>query len=201
MPCFALSIDVSMDAVAYRLHMWTWNWSSTGLNPLTAQWFGVPYANFCGWLYVVFFYSAFSRLLNRWLIKNGAITKIKFAVIPLLSVLLSQVALWVTMVDLGDFQLHHGISDGFRLTYTLLILALVIIVSWRKKKIIEEDQPLVAWLVPVWFHVYFFALLFIGGFYKETRWLVVAGSVVFIFGLMIHVRKNGAKGLQPVQYG
>lgn len=28
----ALSIDVSMDVAAYRLHMWTWNWSGTGLN-------------------------------------------------------------------------------------------------------------------------------------------------------------------------
>src|ERR1700759_3353645 len=58
----ALNIDLSMDTVAYRLHMWHWNWSGTGLNPLTAQWFGIPYANFVGWQTVVFCYSAFSRL-------------------------------------------------------------------------------------------------------------------------------------------
>lgn len=40
----ALNIDLSMDTVAYRMHMWHWNWQGTGLNPLTAQWFGIPYA-------------------------------------------------------------------------------------------------------------------------------------------------------------
>lgn len=33
----ALSIDLSMDAVAYRMHFWNWDWSASGRNPLTAE--------------------------------------------------------------------------------------------------------------------------------------------------------------------
>ena len=67
----AISIDLSMDTVAYRLHMWNWNWSGTGFNPLTADWFGVPFGNFFGWLMVVFFYSSISRLLERRFSRDG----------------------------------------------------------------------------------------------------------------------------------
>ena len=49
-------------------------------------------------------------------------------------------------------------------------------------------MPLIAWLVPVWFHVYFFIWLFLGGFYKETKWIVIAGAASVIIGIAIHIR-------------
>ena len=184
----ALSIDISMDVVAYRLHMWTWDYSDSNANPLTAQWFGVPYGNFSGWLYVVFFYSSISRLLERWLLKNKQAINLKLAVIPLIAVLLSQVALWVTMVNIGDVLRSVGLKDGTKLLLTLLILAFVIVFSWRKKKRTEPSMPLVAWLVPVWFHLYFFAWLFIGGFYKESALMVVASAASLLLGIFVHLR-------------
>ncbi len=195
----ALSIDISMDTVAYRLHMWTWNWKDTGLNPLTAQWFGIPYGNFSGWIYVVFFYSSFSRLLERWLTKSKKAIKVKLAVIPLLSVLVSQAALWITMVNIGDFLRSHGVTDGVRLSCTLVILILVTIFNWKRKKPTEPAVPIVVWLVPVWFHVFFFAWLFIGGFYKESNWLIAAGAANFIIGTIIHIRNRKATNTLPVQ--
>src|SRR5664279_4765798 len=90
----AISIDLSMYTVAYRLHMWNWNWSGTGLNPLTADWFGVPFGNFFGWLMVVFFYSSISRLLERRFSRGGQTKSIKFSLVPILAVLLSQVLLY-----------------------------------------------------------------------------------------------------------
>lgn len=186
----ALSVDFSMDTIAYRLHMWTWDWKGTGLNPLTAEWFGIPYANFSGWIYVVFFYSSFSRLLERWLTKNKKALKVKLAVIPLLSVLLSQVALWVTMVDFGGWLRRQGVTDGVRLSCTLLILALVIILDWKRKKPTEPAMPLIAWLVPAWFHVYFFAWLFLDGFYNESNWLVAASAASLIIGVGVHIRNK-----------
>lgn len=184
----ALSIDASMDAVAYRLHMWTWNWQDSGLNSLTAEWFGIPYGNFSGWLYVVFYYSLFNRLLERWLTGNGKAVGIKQAVIPLLSVLLSQAGLWVTMVNIGGFLRQHGVTDGIRLLCTLLLLGAVVAINWRKRRTGFSSPPAVAWLVPLWFHFYFFAGLFTGGFYKETIWLLVAGTVSLLLGVGLHVR-------------
>jgi hypothetical protein len=37
----AANIDLGMDTIACRLHMWNWNWSDPHVNRLTAQWFGV----------------------------------------------------------------------------------------------------------------------------------------------------------------
>jgi uncharacterized membrane protein len=73
----AINIDLSMDTVAYRLHMWHWNWAGTGRDPLIADWFGVPFGNFFGWLLVVFFYSSFSRLLERSFSKNEKWARVK----------------------------------------------------------------------------------------------------------------------------
>ena len=194
----ALSIDVSMDSVAYRLHMWTWNWSGSALNPLTAQWFGVPYANFSGWLYVVFFYSSFNRLPERRLTKNKEAVKLKLALIPLLSVVASQIALYVTLVYISDFLRHYGITDGIRLSLNLFILVLVIIFNWRKKRTPTSfTVPYITWLVPAWFHVYFFVWLFIGGFHKESTWIVVAGALSLVVGIAIHVYpKTSIKEMQ-----
>lgn len=58
---FALSVDLSMDAIAIRLGMWHW----VGVAP-DAQWFGVPWVNFWAWLIVVVAYSASLRAMRPW---------------------------------------------------------------------------------------------------------------------------------------
>jgi hypothetical protein len=54
--------------------------------------------------------------------------------------------------------------------------------------------------VPLWFHLFFFTWLFLGGFYKENSWLVVAATVNMIIGVGIHMtsfeRKKHAIPLQ-----
>ncbi len=37
---------------------------------LTNQWFGIPYGNFIGWATVVFCYSGFTRLFERWMARR-----------------------------------------------------------------------------------------------------------------------------------
>ena len=55
----ALNIDLALDAIAIRLGFWDWG---QGLN---FQYFGVPYANFWAWFWVIFFFSFGYRLLAR----------------------------------------------------------------------------------------------------------------------------------------
>src|SRR2546426_7476345 len=43
-----LNIDLAMDAVAIRLHMWSWLGYAGN-----REWFGVPYANFYAWFIVL----------------------------------------------------------------------------------------------------------------------------------------------------
>lgn len=184
----AISIDLSMDAVAYRLHMWNWNWIGTGLNPLTADWFGVPYGNFFGWLLVVFFYSSTSRILERVFLKQKRAKNVKLAVVPLLSVLLSQVFLYIMLVYVDKF-LHDqfGITSLHRFITFLIVLMIITLSGLRRRKPSEGAMPVISWLVPLWFHLYFFAWLFLGGFYRENVWLVVASSLNMMLGVTFHL--------------
>src|SRR6266704_834612 len=54
----ALTIDLSMDAIAIRLGFWTWRQAG--------PWFGVPLGNFYAWFIVVFGFSLLLRLGRLW---------------------------------------------------------------------------------------------------------------------------------------
>ena len=199
----AISIDLSMDTVAYRLHMWHWDWSGQGLNPLTAQWFGVPFANFFGWLMVVFFYSSASRLLERAALLRKKAQGIKLALVPLPAVLVSQVLLYVMLVYV-DKALYDwfGIVSLHRFIAFLIVLIVMAVKGIRKSSIAQVEMPAVAWLVPVWFHCFFFAWLFIGGFYAESRWLVIVATLNILLGVSIHfavLRRRSAMKPAAVQ--
>jgi carotenoid biosynthesis protein len=183
----ALNIDLSMDTMAYRMHMWHWDWSGTGLNPLTAQWFGIPWGNFVGWQTVVFCYSAFSRLFEKSAMK--ASTGIfKFIGIALLALICSLAVLYGTESYLFPF-LHKtlGSTSVHYFSAILIILFVLTIRGWRKKPVPPERIPAVAWWVPGWFHLFFFGSLFILGFYAENKWMTVAACVNVLIGIAIHL--------------
>ncbi len=56
----ALNIDLSMDTLAIRLGMWDWG------QGLHFQYFGVPWANFWAWFWVVFSFSAALTWTEGW---------------------------------------------------------------------------------------------------------------------------------------
>ena len=182
----AISIDLSMDAVAYRLHAWHWNWTDSGRNPLTADWFGVPFGNFFGWQLVVFFYSSISRLLERAFhgIKEN---KLLLALVPVIAVLLSQVFLYVMLAHVDVFLKNQfGITSLHRFITFLIILIILTVRGVIKRTAQPSPMPFIAWLVPLWFHLYFYTWLFLGGFYKESHWLVAAATINMLLGVSIH---------------
>lgn len=199
----AINIDLSMDVVAYRLHMWHWDWESRGpqYNLLTSQWFGVPYGNFYGWLCVVFFYSSFARLLERVKVKRSAAILWWKASIPFLSIMISQVTLYISLFPLSDFLRLFGINSAHRLVALLILFIFMSIRGFSKRVSTSPSNtslPFITWLVPAWFHCYFFAWLFIGGFYKENAWMTAWSVVSLLTGFAIHrtlaakLRKTGA---------
>jgi len=184
----AITIDLSMDTVAYRLHMWHWNWEGTGINPLTGEWFGIPYGNFFGWLCVVFFYSSTSRLFQNLLSRNGNKSQIRPILIPFLSVILSQVFLYVTLVYIDSFlKSQFGITARDRFVFSLIALSVTVIYNLTKRKQRLSSQPVITWLVPAFFHIYFLAFLFISGFYKENVLLIVVPVTITIFSVVLHL--------------
>jgi hypothetical protein len=185
----AINIDLSMDAVAYRLHMWNWDWTATNENPLTAGWFGVPFGNFYGWLLVVFLYSSLSRLLEKWT-SNKKQNRLISTVIPVIAVILSQVALYTLLVYVSRFlSAQFGITSKHRFIFLLILFLLMVFTAWRKTspKPSSLNLPVITWLIPLWFHLFFFVWLFAGGFYKETQWLVITAVVNLIIGVLIHL--------------
>jgi Carotenoid biosynthesis protein len=182
----ALNIDLTMDVIAYRMHMWHWDWTGTGLDPLKAEWFGVPYANFTGWISVVFFYSFFSRLYERTIFRRPNVWR--FPAVAVLALISAQVELLVT----EDFIFHWlnaaHFGPGWRLiTEVVVLLGLA---GWgvlRRRGGVRRRVPGVALWVPAWFHLYFVFTLVVLGFFRENAWMTLVAAVNIAIGLAIHL--------------
>lgn len=182
----AINIDLSMDVVAYRLHMWHWDWEHrAGVEfSLNGQWFGVPYGNFYGWLLVVFYYGAFARWLERTRLSRYFAWRIAT---PLLSIFISQVALYISLFPLADWLKIFGITSAHRFIALLVIFGVMGIWGLRKYAARANTRlPLVTWLVPGWFHVYFICWFFGAGFYRESSWMTFWSVTNLFAGVFIH---------------
>jgi hypothetical protein len=186
----ALNIDLTMDVTACRLHMWDWGWSATHDNPLTSQWFGIPWNNYFGWLVVIFTYSAFSRLFSKWKIR---------IFIPLASIVLSEIILFSLFNNIKPWAHDHlGINSLHWLIALLILLIGLILFAWKKRK----SKPLTTisfpvWLVPLWFHIYFTIWFFISGFYHENKWMTFFALANLLVSVVIH--KPGIAGYKAIK--
>ncbi len=182
----ALNIDLSMDVVAYRLHMWHWFWKDTHL-ALTSQWFGIPYGNFNGWVTVVFCYSAFSRIFERSLTQRDPGNVGKRCLTAILALLCSLATLFCTESYLYPFLIQYlGITSGIRLSLIVVILVMLAVLGWRRRRLPTAPMPSITLWVPCWFHIFFAFCFFALGFFQENRWLTWAGLANIFLGIAIH---------------
>ena len=193
----ALNVDLSMDAVAYRLNMWHWGWEflPSQPDPLASEWFGVPYANFYGWLSVIFFYSAFARFLLGWQAKKGRLQWLRLSVSTVAAIILAQGSLFLCIRLLPRWvsSVRQALVPFFVHPYVILIVATLVVfvclvaIGFRRRQTPKriDDHPVI-WLVPTYFHVYFIAWLFIAGFYQETFWLPAVSLLNAAVGIVIH---------------
>lgn len=188
-----LSIDLSMDTVAYRLHMWNWNWPA-GANPLRADWFGVPYNNFFAWLLVAFFYSSFSRLMERFVDTQQRNTPVMAALVPVTAIVLSEAALFVIIVCIDKYLDRYRIGALYRCIAFSAVLLVMIGRGWKKKNAAASPLPAVTWLVPLWFHAASLAWFFTEGFFMESKRLTAVAILNVLLALYIHTRKRQSYG-------
>ena len=194
----ALNIDLSMDVVAYRLNMWHWGWEflPTKPDPLTTEWFGVPYANFFGWLFVVFFYSAFARLLLGWQSKKRGLLWLRMIISVVASIIFAQAILFMSITTLPNWlssfrgKLFPSNTSSFAILslIAIIIFAFLIVLGYRQRQsnIISKNNHLISWLVPTYFHIYFITWFFISGFYREGFWLSTLSVINVAIGLLLH---------------
>jgi len=181
----ALNIDLSMDVVAYRTHMWHWYWTTPGQNPLTMQWFGIPYGNFVGWQTVVFCYSGFSRLFEKRLLRAQT-GVFKFIMVAILALLCSLAVLYVTE-QIWPLMQKLGILSVHRFVGICIILLGMVLAGWRYKAVKAESLPAVTWWVPGCCHLLFISCFFGLGFYLENKWMTVAAVVNVLIGVALHL--------------
>ncbi len=182
----ALNIDISIDVVAYRLHMWHWVWKDISL-ALTGQWFGIPYANFVGWATVVFCYSAFSRLFERWMARRTPAALGKASLIAALAVLSSLAVLMSNETFLFPVLIKLGITPATRLLVIVAVLVVMVVISWSRRRGSTASLAPVALWVPAWFHVFFVGCFFGFGFYREHPWMTTAAVLNILLGIAIHL--------------
>lgn len=166
----ALNIDLALDAVAIRFGFWDWG---QGLN---FQYFGVPYANFWAWFWVIFFFSLGYRLFarrNDWI--GTWISPLLGLVIGLAGVLGTNA--FIVFVVPPSYQAS--------LVAITLLIALVITIALRPKLYVTTPPVLVFW-IPFLTHMYVLIAGLLAGIILQPPFLLVVGVMMIFISFYLH---------------
>lgn len=167
----ALNIDLSLDAVAIRFGFWDWG---QGLN---FQYFGVPYANFWAWFWVIFFFSLGYRLFARRADWVGTwISPIFGLVIGLIGVigtnfLITQIIPW-TLTALTVFS---------------LLFASLGLILLRRPRFYLTPVPALTFWVPTITHIYVLIAGLVSGLILDPPFLLFVGIVMTAIAFYLHL--------------
>jgi uncharacterized membrane protein len=166
----ALNIDLALDAIAIRLGFWDWG------QGLEFHYFGVPYANFWAWFWVVFSFSLGYRLLARradwmgtWLAPFTAL------IVGLAGVLGTNVFIAFVV----PFE-YHSLTVAFALT-----LFLISVIALRPRFYVVPIPSLVFW-VPLLTHLYTFSAGLVSGVILEPPFLMWVSLVMIGIAFYLH---------------
>ncbi len=199
----ALMLDLSMDAIAIRLGFWHW------VIPLNQEWYGVPFENLAGWIFVVFSFSFLMRFL-RTLNMNRLSTKmlamfspviayaaltVEFAMFDMLAVLPYGINHWAAFLSSGY---HPGLSvlydpqvQMWKLIVFIVLVVLMAQVSiWAVVKYWKNDKwhfDSLSFTVLAGMHLFFIIALFTSGIYRELPILGVIGIGLFLLYCLLHL--------------
>lgn len=183
---YALMLDLTMDLVAVRLGLWTWE------TPADAQWFGIPYSNFGGWLVLAVLFSAGVRAVravagSRGLLAHAAWLVALLAVLPL-----------ATMTLLG--RLFTGTERDVWPMGLMALMAVVVLIGgliWRRQATpaalqdaLAEAPPPAGWvnpavgLPPVW-HLSYLGIGILTGVLTGSALLFLTGAMAAIGTLLV----------------
>jgi uncharacterized membrane protein len=166
----ALNIDLVLDAIAIRLGFWDWG------QGLEFQYFGVPYANFWAWFWVIFFFSVGYRLLARRKDRIGAWLS------PLLALFIGLAGV------LGTNALITFIIPRTYTAFTvslLLIGALILVIALRPRFSLTSVPSLVFW-VPFLTHLYTLLAGLISGVILDPPFLLWISLLMIAIAFYLH---------------
>ena len=171
----ALNIDLAMDSLAIRLGMWDWG------RGFASEYFGVPYANFWAWFWVVFSFSLSLRLLKqrsgwfgRWLAPIGAI------IVGTLGVLGTNTMIVDIFIPAGLYEPSIAI---------IIFGALGLMVYLRPKYNLHPVDRLVFW-VPFTFHIYFLITGLVSGVILQPPALLGISIFMLLISAYMHLNPS-----------
>lgn len=166
----ALNIDLALDAVAIRLGFWDWG------QGLEFQYFGVPYANFWAWFWVVFFFSLGYRIFARR--KDWVNTWIS----PLFALIIGLAGVLGT-----NALIAFGVPPELRnvVIFTALAVALVLVLALRPKFYLTPVPSLVFW-VPFLTHIYILVAGLVSGVILNPPFLLFVGILMIVIAFYLH---------------
>ena len=166
----ALNIDLALDAVAIRLGFWHWG------QGLDFQYFGVPYANFWAWFWVVFSFSLGYRLLahrEAWMVRW--LSPLLAVIVGLVGVLGAN-AMIAFEVPLEDHKIFVAVT---------LSAALILIAAMRAHFYGASIPALVFW-VPFLTHAYVLIAGLISGVTFHPPFLLFVGLLMATVAFYLH---------------
>ena len=163
----AWNIDLSMDAIAIRMGMWTWAYYG--------EWFGVPLANFFAWFVVVASFAAATLELRG---------RLPSLVTALGATTVSLAALY----SLNSLYLQYAVpSRQIPVLLGLLVAAVASLWGARRALRVPTGVHAVGTAVPLVFHSYFTAMLLINGYYRKIPALLPVCLGMFALGMALHL--------------
>ncbi len=166
----ALNIDLAMDAIAIRLGLWDWG------QGLDFQYFGVPWANFWAWFWVVIFFSAGleylaadQRFWRRWL---G----------PAAAVLLGVAGVLLT----NYFIVYIAPRSWYEAAIALVIGGALALVLALRPKVLFRPLPAPARWTPLVFHGFFLAAGVISGVIFHPPILLAVSLLMTVIAWRLH---------------
>ena len=166
----ALNIDLALDAVAIRLGFWDWG------QGFGFQYFGVPYANFWAWFWVVFSFSLGYHLLVHRADWMGVWLSPLVALVVGLAGVLGSNSFIVYAIPFA--------YNGVVVTMTLLF-ALGLIISLRPRFYLIPVPSLVFW-VPCLSHLYLLSAGLITGAILEPPALLLVALIMIVIAFYLH---------------
>lgn len=166
----ALNIDLALDAIAIRLGFWDWG---QGLN---FQYFGVPYANFWAWFWVVFSFSFGYRIFAR----HADWRRTWLA--PLSALIVGLAGVFGTNALIA-FVVPPPLRTP--LVAFTLILALFAVIAMRPRFSLTTVPSLVFW-VPMLTHLYALLAGLISGVIVEPPFLLFVSLAMIIIAVFLH---------------
>lgn len=166
----ALNIDLALDAVAIRLGFWDWG------QGFGFEYFGVPYANFWAWFWVVSSFSLGYRILARRTDWIGKWISAALALVMGLAGVLGTNALIV-----------FGTPPHLRtpIIFATLALAFGIILLQRPRFYLSPVPSLVFW-IPFFMHAYVLIAGLVAGVILDPPILLWIGILMIAIAFYLH---------------